>query len=163
MLKALNLLNSKAKSQIEIDIVGSGTKEDEQLLISKIKKYNLEKIVFFKGYDAKIYEKLNNYDFGINCSKAEGFGRTTIEYLSSGLFVIASNIGANKELICDKKLGTLYEIGNEEDLSKCLLYVINNKRIIFKEKEYRVDYAKQFSVYNNCNGIIKVYKELINK
>lgn len=163
LLKALNLLNSKAKSQIEIDIVGSGTKEDELLLISKIKKYNLEKIVFFKGYDGKIYEKLNNYDFGINCSKAEGFGRTTIEYLSSGLFVIASSIGANKELICDKKLGTLYEIGNEEDLSKSLLYVINNKRILFKEKEYRVDYARQFSVYNNCNEVIKVYKELINK
>lgn len=163
LLNALNLLNSEVKSQIEIDIVGSGTKEDEQLLISKIKKYNLEKFVSFKGYDDKIYEKLNCYDFGINCSKAEGFGRTTIEYLSSGLFVIASNIGANKELICDKKLGILYEIGNEEDLSKCLIYVINNKSILFKEKESRADYARQFSVYNNCNEVINIYKELVNK
>jgi glycosyltransferase involved in cell wall biosynthesis len=48
-------------------------------------------------------------DCGLMCSSSEGFGRTTVEYMSWGKPVIGRNSGATPELVRDGVNGMLYE------------------------------------------------------
>lgn len=46
--------------------------------------------------------------------------------MQAGLCVIASNTGANIELIENKKTGILYEYANSKDLADQFVYLLNN-------------------------------------
>jgi glycosyltransferase involved in cell wall biosynthesis len=54
----------------------------------------------------KFYQEI---DCGLMCSTWEGFGRTTVEYMSWGKPVIGRNSGATPELVRDGENGLLYE------------------------------------------------------
>jgi glycosyltransferase involved in cell wall biosynthesis len=54
----------------------------------------------------KFYQEI---DCGLMCSTSEGFGRTTVEYMSWGKPVIGRNSGATPELVRDGENGLLYE------------------------------------------------------
>lgn len=70
---------------LKIDFYGNGSKRYIKFLKHKLDEYQLDKIVTLNNYDTNIYKKLNIYDIGCTCSKAEGFGRVTVEYMLSGL------------------------------------------------------------------------------
>ena len=89
---------------------------------------HLEKNVRFLGYQKNFYEKLAGYDCGIMCSRSEGFGRVTVEYMMAGLPVLASDTGANAELIENGVTGLLYHFPDVENLKNELLYMLEHKK-----------------------------------
>ena len=62
-------------------------------------------------------------DITLVCSRCEALGRVTIESMKMGTPVIASNTGANIELIKDGVTGFLYEYGNPRDLAEKIIKV----------------------------------------
>ncbi len=159
-LQKINKLNYDIKEKIYIDIVGSGTKEDETKIGDLIRKYNLEQFVFFKGYESDIGAKLKEYDVGVVCSDAEGFGRVTIEYMAAGLCVLASNKGANIELVNNNINGLIYDKDKEDDLNNKIEYLVNNPEQILKLGKNSKNTVYKYSVQKNCDDIIdKIYKE----
>lgn len=162
-IKAISLIPQDIKNKIKFDIYGTAASEYLKFLKRKIEELNIRENVEFKGYNNNIEKVLSNYDLGLVCSKAEGFGRVTIEYMLSDVCVIASNTGANPELIKDKINGLLYKFNDAEDLANKIIYLITTKGMMDKIKEEGQKYAlSNFSKEKNARNIYYEYKRIKN-
>ena len=163
IIEALGQLPKDISQNFIIDFWGSHDNEAYYTkLKSRVNHYQL-KNVNFKGYTDNIYSLLPNYDIGINCSRCEGFGRVTIEYMLAGLCVIASNTGANSELIKDNYDGIIYNYNDIGDLKLKLLFIYNNSKEcdLYRERG-RIKAAEQFTSEKNADEILKLIKKLRN-
>jgi len=163
IIKALGELPEHIRNRCFLDIVGDGNKEYKKLLVGLVKKYHIEKQVKFFGYQADFYSKNGKYDVGIMCSKAEGLGRVTIEYMLLGMPVIASNGGANSEIVINKQNGILFTLENIDELSNAVEFCLNNRDEIRRMGENaRRDVEKRFSADTICGEIRSIYNEAVS-
>lgn len=162
VIEALKLLDEDLLKKIRIDFYGTGEEKYINNLKNYIEKYKLESIISFKGFDKNVREKLQEYDIGFICSKSEAFGRVTVEYMMSRVLVIASDSGANKELITNEVNGLIYEYNNisklKENIIKAIEILDNRKDII--DNAYNIA-NKKYTSDMNSKEIYKVYKRLI--
>lgn len=155
-LEAITILKKTYREKIEVDIWGTG----EEGFVKELKDFcnnnNIDNTVQFKGYSNSIAENLVDYDIGIVASKSEGFGRVTVEYMMNGVCVIASDAGANIELIRDGINGLLYEQGNPNDLALVIQNVVDNSDLIteIRERAYK-NALKKYSIDVNTKKITK--------
>lgn len=152
----------KKHPKLELYIYGTGNK----YYLKKIKKFilknNLENNVFMMKAVKDSMKEMEKMNIGIMCSRKEAFGRVTVEYMLSKLAVIASDSGANKEIIKNDKTGLLYKLGDSKDLKNKIEYLLNNKNSLRKlaENGY-VDAIKKFTADNNAKQIYeKVYSKM---
>ena len=123
----------------------------------------LETYISFLGYQDDIYSILQNMNIGLMCSRDEAFGRVTIEYMQNRLPVIASNAGANPELIQANKNGFLYEIYNPDDLTNKILFFLENPEKLEQIGQYAQQYAlENFSSEKNTREIYQLIQKTIN-
>lgn len=162
LIEALNLIPLKIKENIFIDFIGAGDSMYENKLKDKVSEYGLSKNVNFLGYQNNIEELLPNYEVGIVCSKSEGFGRVTVEYMMNGLCVIASDTGANTELIDDGINGYIYKYGDYQNLASKIEYVYINREIINIIGNNAI--TKSLDEYTsdlNAKNIYKTYVDIV--
>lgn len=126
LIEAVRKLNSKDKAKVLIDFYGKTEGLYFEEISKIIKKNGLDEIFSFKGYSNNIPDILKQYDVGILCSRAEAFGRVTVEYMMAGLCTIAPASGANMELIQDG-CGILYKAEDASELSNVISSLINNE------------------------------------
>lgn len=111
LLEAVSLLPQYVRNNIIIDFYGNGSRK----YIDSLKKYcliNGMTSVSFNQY-SNMNDILGLYDIGVNCSKNEGFGRATVEYMATGLCTLAFNSGATPELIMNEEDGFLFKSSTE--------------------------------------------------
>ena len=161
VIKALSLIDKTYRDRIKLDIYGTGDKAYVMYLKKIVEKNNLDKIVEFKGFNTNLRSELRNYDVGLVCSKSEAFGRVTVEYMISKILVIATNCGANVELIEDDKTGILFEYNNIQELSRVIMDVILN----YKNKQEIIDLAyemamKKYTSDTNSKMIYNLYERV---
>lgn len=161
IVRAISELNEDEKKSVQLDIYGDGDIKYKNKIIEIIKKNKLENVVCLKGYSNDIHSLLEKYNVGIVNSKSEAMGRVTIEYMFAGLCILASNTGANGELLNYGQCGILFDYLNLDDF-KCnlriLLYnknLVQNKRIAARNRA-----LKYYSVKDNVNKFIDLYKEV---
>ena len=149
-----HIINQFSNSELEIDIVGTGTlmKELEYLANEKNTKVN------FLGQ--KSYEELidiyNNYKFYLSASFYEGNPKTILEAMGCGCLVIVSNLKNNKEIVSNKT-GILFEF--DDNLEQIF------KNITKHELEYKkIAENGNFQILqtNSLNVIVKKEIDLIN-
>lgn len=160
-IKAIQSLPEKIRSRIRFDVYGRGF--ESFFLKRYVKNNNLESNVKFKGFDNNLEQTLYNYDIGLNLTAQEGFGRTTVEYMLHGLYVIACNSGASPEVIEYGTLGALVEYGTSDQIAKVLLSYVNDqeekKKIATKGK---LKAEERFDSKKNLRLFLKLYKETIS-
>ena len=101
-------------------------------------------------------------DVGLMLSKSEAFGRVTIEYMFQNLAVIASDTGANPELINNNKTGLLYHYGNCNDLAEKMKMIILDKSLLSHlSSQGRIYARKEFCSTKNSDNIYRIYEEVI--
>ena len=160
-IKALSLIPQDIRKKIKLDLYGTAAKEYSDYLKGYIMKLGLENTVAFKGYQSNIEREIPKYDIGLVCSKAEGFGRVTIEYMLSDVCVIASDTGANPELIKNGENGLLYQLNNHKDLANKIIELIGNEELIKKIRKNGQLFAKEgFSKEKNAYNIYKEYERI---
>jgi glycosyltransferase involved in cell wall biosynthesis len=117
------IISSFSNSIYEIDIIGDGS------LKQVLKKLAAEKntAVNFLGQldNDLIMNLLPKYRYYLTASKYEGNPKSTLEALSSGCVVFASDIQNHKEIIEDKVNGFLFSVNNK-DLLETFELTIND-------------------------------------
>lgn len=164
IITAITLLDEESREKFSLDIVGDGSREYTKKLKKLIKDNDLGNQIYLLGYQKGFYGKLAEYDCGILCSRNEGFGRATAEYMMAGLPVIASRSGANAELIENGVNGLLYQDDDMNDLKNKLLYLSDNSIEIEKMgKRARYIAKKRFTSAVNAQNIYHEYKKILER
>lgn len=127
LIKALIEIKSRFRD-VECMIIGKGP--DKQYYEKLISENNLEDTVKLTGFvkNIKNYYKLMDIFIFPTVWELEGFGLVIAEAMSYGVPVIASNTGPVPEIIDDNKTGLLFTPGDEKDLARKIIYLLNNKQ-----------------------------------
>lgn len=163
-LQALNNLPTEIKKNVTMTFVGQIDPIYGKIINNYIEKNNLENIINIIEYAENIYEILSNYDVGLMCSKAEAFGRVTVEYMAAGLITIAPNTGANPEIIKDKVDGYIYNYNNINNLSELIVYIYDNINTMNDIRTKAIEKVnKKFTYKINALNIYNTYLSLTKK
>lgn len=157
-VKACQILKNKGITNFRLHLIGDGDpiyiKTMENFIISN----NLQDIVLLRGYQKDVNKLLKDMDVGIVTSEKEAFGRVTIECMGDNLPVIATDTGANSELIEDGKTGFLYPLHNIEVLAEKMYLFIKNPNLINVMGGDAFEYARKNYDYKlNTDKIYSIY------
>lgn len=159
LIQALCKLSEQLNWQI--DFLGEGP--NLQKCKDLVEANNLEQKVIFHGQSFKVKDFLNQADIFVLISNYEGFPLTILEAMSTGLPIIASDVGGIKEsvsaengyLILNSDIGTLSDSIKELIIDKEL-------RKIMGENSRRL-YEEQFSFDLMLKKTLDVYYEVLAK
>lgn len=163
-IRALALIkDASVRKNITLDVFGEVHSEKAYMgdMQRIIEGEGLTGNVVFRGYSSQLASLLKGYDCGIVCSRREGFGLATAEFMAAGLAVIASDTGANSELIEDGVSGLIYHYQDVADLSAKIetLYKDPGKLDSYGRGARRT-VEEKFTIGVNCRGILDVYREV---
>ena len=148
---------------LKILIVGSGQTDVADEIHTRFVKSGMDEIVEMLGFQKDVNKFLAQTDIFCMCSKSEAFGRTTVEAMLSGNFVVGANTAGTTELIEDGVTGILYNQGSSDDLCAKLSWAIRNK---MKAKEMakngRQYMFENMSAERNADEIYQLYEEILN-
>lgn len=125
-------------------LVGSDDGSYSQLVSEYVESHCLKQHVTIIPYTMTPLNYFYLSDVALVCSKSESFGRVTVEALKCGIPVIASNVGANPELIQDGYNGLLYKKGDYKDLAQ-KIELLNDFALREKfNKNFKLSIHKRF-------------------
>jgi glycosyltransferase involved in cell wall biosynthesis len=154
LFQALSMINNKNWS---LDLIGGGEDSDKVGLL--LKQYKIEKHVNLIGQINNVDEVLYEYDIFLLISKWEGFPRSILEAMRTGLPVIASDVGGVNESVIDSKGGFLVPRGDVTSLIQCLQKLMGcsklrstmgefNRSRFVEEFTFEAMYQKNINLYN---------------
>lgn len=161
LLKAvIDLLNKGLN--LTVDFYGEAVdRKYMDSMVSYVEQNKTQNNIHFRGYSDDLSDIMNGYDVGVVCSKAEGFGLVTVEYLLSGLTVIATDTGANSELLENGKYGYLYPYGDIEKLSQLISKIYNHENRGASTAESREYASEKFSIEKTSKDVYGIYCSVI--
>lgn len=164
VIKAIALLINEIRQRIQVDIVGDGSTRYTNYIKHLIKTNRLSEQIHLLGYKKMFYTHLKEYDCGFMCSRCEGFGRVTAEYMMAGLPVIASDTGANPEIVENNINGLLYGYGDDYELAEKITYLINNTyKIEELGKKAYIIASEKYSTNANATSLLQEYNKVLNE
>lgn len=162
LIDAISIVN-KNGYDISLDIFGNYENDYGKAMKVKVSDLDLCECVNFKGFYPDVQNILNQYDLGFVCSESEAFGRVTIEFMLSELAVIATNSGANPEIVISNETGLLYKFNDSDDLAKKILELIKNPEETSQMgKKGRESALKNFTAHDNARNVYCVINNVLN-
>lgn len=131
--------------EVKLGIVGDDTTDFARALFTRIKENACEEQITFHGYSTDVDKIRAKYDISVVASKSEAFGRVTIEAMHAKMTVLASDCGANPELITHGENGFLYKDSCLESFYSLLLSIDRNRGILKDVGEKAYQYSASFS------------------
>lgn len=125
-LETIKELKDKGIENFCVEFIGNGTAEYIATLQKYIHENNLGSLVQLSGYCKQIKDKMMASDILLMNSRAEGFGRVTVEGMLGGLLVIGRNSAGTAEIIQDGRTGLLFN--TDEELDQLLQKVLNDPK-----------------------------------
>ena len=169
VVEAVNTLINRMnidKDKFQVYFAGSVTSLAESKkymrdLQEYIKKNHLDNLIFM-GYVEDMSMLRACVEAEIVPSKCEAYGRVTLEAMLSHNLVIASNSGANPELIGVNENGILFEKDNPSDLAMKMLKAMeeNNKECVDRADKYVRKMHMQEDAYQKVQD---VYRYIMRK
>ena len=162
-VEALGLLPENVRGHLTLDIAGWGNEQYIDSMKKHAHERGYEHQIHFLGALTDVHQRLGNYQVGLMCSRSEGFGLVTAEYMHAQLGVIASDSGACPEIIEKDKSGLLFVSGNAQDLACCIMKYFENRALLKKmSKEAKKRALTDFTDELNAKNIKKIYDKLVN-
>ena len=157
---ALELLLEMGVNNFEVWFIG----DPNQKYIDHLKKTGIAPYARFLGYQKDVAQWYEKADMAFSCSKAEAFGRKTVEAMLCGTLMIAANTGGTLDIIQDKKNGLMYQQGNPIDLTFKILYAMNHK----EECQMLAKAGREFAYANlsamkNAAEVYQQYCQVLNE
>jgi len=149
--------------ETEFHIYGNGL--EKNILYGLIKKFGLEKNVFFKDEVPleKIPEIIAEYDAGVVPKRddefaGEAFSTKILEFMAMGVPVIVSATKIDKYYFNDSVV-KFFKPGDVEDLQKAIIELIENKDLRRQLAENALKFVENYKWSANK----KVYLEIVDK
>lgn len=164
-IKALSILrNQKLGVNVILHLAGGYKQEYWESLRKFIEEHDLTENIRFYGHINNYNTLLSRMNLGLMCSRDEAFGRVSIEFMMHRIPVIASNSGANNELIKEGISGEIYELYNSEELADKIIHFIEKPELLHSLGQSAYDYAiSNFSSVQNTKSVYKLIEEIINQ
>ena len=138
-----------------------GTGKLENVLQDYINENNLHECVKLKGQNSKLEEEIHNKAMFVLSSDFEGMPNALLEAMSLGLPSISTKAsgGGPETIINNYNNGILVSVGNEEELYKAMIYVIENT----KESEKMATNAYNYCREKTPEQIINLWRSFIKE
>lgn len=166
--KAVKLLKEKGVEKYKVIMAGgvASTRESKRY-VKKLKEFIQKEglnCIEMAGYVSDMNALREKADVEIVPSVMEAFGRVTVEAMLSGNPVLASDTGANAELVKDNENGWLFSEGSAEALAEKMNYIIENASLIalMGERAYREAKEKYLS-NRNTDRIEQTYYSILSR
>jgi len=125
-------------NNVSFFIVGDGHLRAELEALAKLLDTNCK--IHFLGRKNEIQSIIKAWDIGILSSDSEGFSNSILEYMASGLPVIATKSGGNDEIIVDGLNGYLVSPGDYHMMAEKIYDLLNNdiKRLSMSKNAIKI-------------------------
>ncbi len=129
LVKTIHALKSLTNMSFKCVLAGDGPLLEETQ--KQVKALNLESDILFTGFRADIKNLFNGSDLYFNASEHEALSFLIIEALASGLPVIATDMGGNRDIVNDEtRCGVLVEYNNAESSAVQIQKVMEDKELL---------------------------------
>lgn len=150
------------RDKIRLALIGTGSLycAAEAML----KEHEIENIVWMPGARDDIPQILNKLDIFVLPSLAEGISNTILESMSSGLPVIATDVGGNSELVVDGKTGYLVPASDSEAMAEAIYKYLEDEELRKQHGENAVNRVEaNFSFAAMVEKYDALYSGVLNK
>lgn len=156
MLRAVRLAADRIPG-LRLDIVGDGpSRQDLEALRAA---FGLDDRVSFHGYHADVMPFLSGADVFVLSSLSEGISIALLEAMASGLPVIATDAGGNREVILDGRTGHLTPVGSAEALADAIVRLESDPGAIERMgRASRLRIEKEFSLQHVVARYEEIYR-----
>ena len=157
--KAIHEKNSLSNKDVYLVLVGEGHLESKLKRLSQT--LGIERQVIFLGRRNDIHKVFQTFDVFILNSRTEGMSYAILEAMACGLPVIATDVGANSELIIHDMEGYLVPQGDTETMARYITLLINNRsylRAMGNNARYKI--IKSYSFKKMISSYKILYKEV---
>lgn len=162
VVEALHFLPLDIMQHVFVDFIGWDDPRYVERLKASIESYELGNNFKFRGAMHRATKVLGEYQVGLMCSLSEGFGRVTAEYMFAQLGVIASNSGANPELIENGVNGLLFESGNAKSLAGCIERFYKDRQLLVNcSVNAFLKAQNEYTEEINAQNIYKLYLDAL--
>lgn len=149
---------------IQLKIIGDGNlKEETESFISKYQLKNIE--VFGKISQSQVMEEYSKAHILIAPSRDEAMSLSVLEALSCGLYVFATEVSGNKELIRNNINGSFVEYGNPNDVSNKIIFFYKEK--FLKDYQYpeklRETLLQNYSWHKTAEKYLEIFGNILSK
>lgn len=164
-ISAAKILYEKGYRNFELIIAGAIANMAESVEYEKELRrmaQDMPELVRFAGFVEDMAGLRKQTDIELVCSELEAFGRVTVEAMMASNPVIASNAGANIELIEEAKNGRLFQKGDASDLAGKMQWFLDEPQHISECGKRAYIFAKaNFLSDINTQNIIDIYGKLL--
>ncbi len=151
ILQALKEIKNNHK--FIFNLYGDGPEKES--IKNYIKKNNLKKLVFLKGFVKNKKSIFKNADLFINASHWEGLPNALVQSINYNVFPICSNApGGNMEVIKNGMLGVSFKKNNKKDLQNKIINFFN-KRLKLNNK-LRVKHLENYTEIKSNQKYFKI-------
>lgn len=159
VLGAMRLLHNKNLT-IHFTIMGNMLDEDKNAISREFDLSYCDCV----GFTSNVSEVYSKSDIVLVASKKEAFGRVTIEGMLHSCAVIASDTGANVELIEDGITGLLYKCGDASSLANKIEKLYYDRNLLTSIAFHSFQHAKQnYTMQAAAKHYIEIYKDVVSK
>ncbi len=159
LLKAFSLLRKRLEN-IKLVIVGDGELRGD--LERYVRDNELSKEVFFLGSRRDIPELLKIFDLFVLPSHSEGLSITLIEAMASGIPIVATDVGGNREVIGNNEAGILIPPDSVESLFKAMMVILTHRDRAEKMGRVGIQRARSlFSLSQMTRKYEQIYENLL--
>ena len=160
LIKAIKILKEKYQKEIKAAIVGKGYLEGE--LKELVMELGIGKEVEFLGVIKDIEKLMKSTKLFVLPSRWEGLPLTILEAMSSGVSIIATNVGGIPEVIENGKEGILISPEDPTALSGAITGLLKDRelRVRLSTNAYK-RVKEKYSIEVYSKNMLEFYKSLI--
>ena len=160
-IRALAILIKKGL-KVNLSLVGPDVLAYRQAMHKLTRAEKVEEYVTFAGEVSDPHNYLSRADVALVCSRAEAFGRVTVEAMKAGKPVVGADTGATPELISNGVTGFTFAMGNCEDLARKI-------EILYHDASLRKEMGRQAQAWATANfsrekfgsDLLQVFSEVL--